>query len=109
MRSGRLRHYITIQSLAPVQDATTGNVTDTWTLFAAVRAEVRPATVREFIAAGAEQAKITVIITIRYLEGIKPSMRILFGEHVYNIENALPDPKSGREYMNLPCSDIIEG
>ena len=109
MRSGRLRHEVTIQSLVPVQDAATGNIADTWTLFANVRAEVRPATLREFIAAGVEQAKVTAVITIRYLAGIKPSMRVLFGDRVYNIENALPDPKSGREYMNLPCSDIIEG
>jgi SPP1 family predicted phage head-tail adaptor len=109
MRSGTLRHEVTIQSLVPVQDAATGNITDTWTLFATVRAEVRAATLREFIAAGAEQAQLTAVITIRYLEGIKPSMRILHGDHVYNIKSGLFDPKSGREYLVLPCSDIIEG
>ncbi len=109
MRSGKLRHEVTIQSLVPVQDGTTGEIADTWTLFATVRAEVRPASVREFIAAGAEQSKVTAAVTIRYLAGIKPSMRILHGDRVYNIENALPDFKSGREYITLPCSDIIEG
>lgn len=110
MRSGTLRHEVTIQSLVPVQDTTTGAISDTWTVFASgVRAEIRAATLREFIAAGADMAQLTGVITIRYLAGVKPSMRILHGDRIYNIKGALQDPKSGREYMVLPVTEIIAG
>ena len=109
MRSGRLRHQVVIQSLVPVQDATTGEIANTWTLFSTERAEVRSASLREFIAGGIEDSKVTLVVTIRYRAGIKPSMRVLHGDRIYNIENALPDYKSMREYMVLPCSEIIKG
>jgi hypothetical protein len=34
---------------------------------------------------------------------------VVDGEHRYNIEGVLPDPKSGREYLTLPCSEVISG
>ena len=109
LRAGSLNHRVTIQSLESVQDETTGNITEEWTEFAEVWANIRPATVREFIDAGAEQTSFVVSVQIRYVPGILPSMRILHEDHVYNIEGVLPDPHSGREWLTLPCSEVIEG
>lgn len=109
MQSGKLSHRIIIQSLVPVQNGTTGIVTDTWTIFATVWAEVRPASVREFVAAGIAESKITTAVKIRYLAGIKTSMCILHGMQIFNIEGVLSDPRSGMEYITLPCSEVIYG
>jgi len=109
LAAGRLNHRIEIHALTSVQDATTGNITEGWSLFVDAWANVRPASVREFIAAGSEQSKITVAVQIRHVAGIKPSMRIRHGEKLYNIEGVLEDMHSGREWITLPCSEVIEG
>ncbi|HDG7399279.1 phage head closure protein, partial [Klebsiella pneumoniae] len=48
---------------------------------------------------------VTTRITIRYREGVTRKHRILFRGRIYNIEGVLPDPRSGREYLTLPCSE----
>lgn len=102
-------HRITIQSLVASQDGTTGIITETWAMFAVVSADVRPSSVREFVAAGISDSKVSAAIEIDYLDGIKPSMRILHGAHVYNVEGVLPDPNSGIEWLTLPVSEVQNG
>jgi SPP1 family predicted phage head-tail adaptor len=109
MQAGRLRHFITIQALVSEQDAVTGEITPTWVAFANVWADVRPASAREFLEAGIQQAKVMTAVKIRYVSGVKQSMRILHGDQVFNIEGILRDPKSGREWLTLPCSDVTQG
>ena len=109
LRAGTLNHRIEIHELVSAQDGTTGNITEQWTLFAELWANVRPSSIREFVAAGAEQSKVTIGVTIRYLAGIKPSMRIRHGEKLYNIEGVLADNQSGQEWITLPCSEVIDG
>ena len=109
MDIGRLRHRVTIQSLSPSQDGTTGEITETWVTFATVWAWVRPASVREFVAAGIQESKITGAITIRYLAGVKQSMRVLHGERIYNVLGVLPDARSGVEWLTLPVSEVTYG
>lgn len=104
-----LRHRVQIQTHTPTQDSGTGVITHAWVLFADVFAHVRPASVREFVAAGATASKITAAITIRYLGGVKASMRVIHGSRTYNIEGVLPDPRSGIEFLTLPVSEVIEG
>lgn len=103
------QHRITIQSLVTSQDSTTGNIVESWEVFGVVWASFRPSSVREFVAAGIAQSKITAAFEIDYLAGIKPSMRILHGAGVWNIEGVLPDFESGIEYITLPVSEITSG
>lgn len=105
MQAGKLRHQVTIQEPVNDQNPDTGAVNKTWRDIATVWAEVSPLSAREFIAAQASQGEITTRITIRFRTGITRKNRILFREGIYNIEGVLPDPKSGREYLTLPCSE----
>ena len=109
MNPGALSHRVSIQSLVTVQDESTGNFVDTWPVFAVVWAEVRPLSAREFIAAAAAQSKVSATIKIRYLAGIKPSMRVVDGADIYQVEGVLNDPKSGREWITLACSQVVSG
>lgn len=104
--AGALRHRIEIHELVSDQDDTTGNIEPLWPLFADAWAEVRPATVREIQAAGGEVTKTSTTFRIRYIAGIKRSMRIRHGARLWNIEGVLEDPVSGREYLALPCSEV---
>lgn len=109
MDPGKLRHWIEIQERVTAQDPDTGVLTETWPTFAEVFAQVEPLSARDFIAAAAQQSKVTARVTIRFLEGVKPSMRIIHGSHTYQIEAVLADPKSGIEYQTLPVSEVVSG
>ena len=110
MQAGALRHRITIQSMAETMDQNTGIITTAWAPFATdVPADVHPLSAREFVAAAASQSKVTATIKIRYLAGLKASMRAVQGEKTWNIEGVLPDPKSGKEYLTLPVSEVSGG
>lgn len=100
MRSGTLRHRIQIQQRIHAQDDY-GAPSITWSNFADAWASVEPLNSREFIAAQSVQSEVTGKIIIRYLAGVKPSMRVVFESEYYNISGVLPDGKSGREYLVL--------
>lgn len=98
----RLRHRIQIQSMTAIRDEH-GGVQEVWTpLHASVPAEVVPLSGREFIAAAATQAAIVARITIRYMVGIVPAMRVTHDGSIYNIQAVLPDP-TGRRHLTLMC------
>ncbi len=107
MQAGKLRHRVTLQEPVKGQNPTTGAVINTWRDVATVWAEVSPSSVREFIAAQSVQGEITTRIVINYRAGITRKHRILFRGGIYNIEGVLPDPKSGLEYLTLPCSEGV--
>ena len=104
MRAGKLRHRVSLQRPEQAQDAGTGAVTTTWREVARVWASIESLSVREFIAAQSGVSEVTARITIRHQPGIHAGMRIVHGGALYNIHGALPDPKSGREYLTLAVS-----
>ncbi|BEN55254.1 phage head closure protein [Serratia marcescens] len=105
MQAGKLRHRITLQKPVKVQDTTSGEMIDTWQDVSNLWAEVSPLSAREFVAAQAMQNAVTTRIKIRYRQDIEPKYRILFLGKIFNIEGILSDPKSGLEYLTLPCSE----
>ena len=106
MKAGDLRHRITLQSPVLAQNPTTGTITESWESAGEVYANIAPLSAREFIAAQAVQSKVSTRITIRYRAGVTAAMRVVYGDRTYRIEGVLPDVKSGREWLTLPCSDI---
>lgn len=107
IEAGRLRHRVTIQSQTQTQNPLTGELTVTWTDVATVWAAVEPISAREFVAAQEPNARVTTRVTIRYLDGIEPSMRLLHRGRRYNIHGVLEDMDSGREYLTLPVSEGV--
>lgn len=109
--AGRLRHRVSLQRNEPTQDQSTGEILDKWVEYAKVWASVEPLSAREFISAAATQSKITTRITIRYMDGVDASMRIVHtkrgAQRVFNIEGVLSDRESGLEYLTLPCSEGV--
>ena len=107
MRSGKLRHQVTIHRPDYTQDPVTGEMTPSWIEVTKTWASVEPLSTREFIAAAANQSKVSVRILIRYRAGIDATMRILHRDKIYNIEGVLADRVSGLEYLTLPCSEGV--
>ena len=105
MDAGKLRDRVTIQSKSVVRD-TYGAETITWSDVATVWAAVEPVTGREYLQQEQVRAQVTVKIRIRYRSGITPTMRAIYGTHVYNIEAVLEDLNTRRE-STLMCSEVL--
>lgn len=104
--AGRLRHRVTFQSRANVQDPVTGETVivwaDAWTNIAAA---VEPLSARELIAAQAQHSEVSARIIIRALAGLTAQHRAIHNGRIYNIEGVIPDPDSGLEWLTLPVSE----
>lgn len=103
MRSGKLRHRVSIESLVTVVNTTTGATEEQWVVFlTGLPADIVPLSGREFVAAAAKQAEVTARITIRHTPGILPTMRVNHGGTLYGIKAVLPDPTL-RRHLALMC------
>jgi SPP1 family predicted phage head-tail adaptor len=109
MRAGRLRHRVSIRALQPTKDGSTGQVTKTWVEVAMVFAAVEPVAAKAFTGGDQESSQVSTTVTIRWRAGIVPSMRIYHGSRTLEIVGVLPDKKSGREFLTLPCSEVERG
>jgi SPP1 family predicted phage head-tail adaptor len=105
MRAGKLKHPIIIQEVTETQSET-GAPAETWSTFAEVWAAIEPLRGREFFASKQIQAEVTTRIRIRYLEGITPKMRVLWGERIYLID-AIIDLEERHREMQLMCREVI--
>lgn len=88
MRSGPLRHRITIEQATESRDSS-GGVISTWGTYATVWASVSPLIGREYIAAKTVSASVTHKIRMRYLAGMTPKMRIAWDSRLFDIESIL--------------------
>lgn len=109
MRAGRLRHRVSIRALRITKDPTTGQVTKAWQEFAKVFAAVEPMTGKQFDGAEQNSSRVMTTVTIRWRAGVLPSMRIHHGSRILEIQAVLPDKRSGREFLTLPCSEVERG
>ena len=105
----RLRHRVTIEQVTESRDADGGVVTAWATLHSKVPAEIVPLSGREFVAAQAAQAGITARLTIRYMAGITPKMRVVHGSDIYNVEAVLPDPTLRRHLTLMVSTGVNNG
>lgn len=107
MPAGRYRHRVDIDRRidTPLPD---GGIDTTWVLFAErVPAEIAPLSAKELVVAQATQSEATTRITIPWMPGMLPTMRIRRRDdgRVYNIAGVVEDNRSGREWITLPCSE----
>lgn len=105
----RLRHRVTIEQVTETRDADGGVVTTWAALHSKVPAEIVPLSGREFIAAQAAQAGVNARMTIRYVDGITPKMRVVHGPDIYNIEAVLPDPTLRRHLTLMVSTGVNNG
>lgn len=117
LAAGRLRHRILIERYTldvdsngeAIQDPDTGETSSSWVEVATVWAEIKPISVKEFIAAQATQSKIEARVVLRYRPDLDGALRLVHmvngaRSKVYNPAGFLPDPDSGMEYLTSPVS-----
>lgn len=101
---GNFRNKITIQSTAQAADAY-GALVDTWGTFATWWASVEPLNGREYVEAGKVNAEVTTRIKGRYISGVLPAMRAMFGTRVFSIVSVININERNRE-LELMCREI---
>jgi len=106
MRSGELRHRVTIQAKSITQNGF-GEPVETWSDVATVWASVQPLAGREYFQAQQIKADITLRIRMRYRSGIQPAMRLLFESRVFEIQ-AVIDPDERHRELELLCAEKVE-
>jgi len=104
MGAGKYIHRLQLQRPADAQNSVTGAMTRTWAAVTDLWASIEPLSARELMAAQAQQSQVSVRIEIRYRPGVTADMRLVKGATIYDISGVVPDKKTGREYLTLPCS-----
>ena len=107
MRAGKLRHKVTIQDYTESQDSY-GAVTKTWSDYATIWASIEPVRGREFWDSKQINAEITAKITIRYLSGITPKMRIKYGARIFEIISVI-NPEERNKELQLMVKESVNG
>ena len=107
MRVGTLRHKVVIQQNTPTRDSYGAEV-DNWIDYATVWASIEPARGREFWESQQVNAEITGKITIRYLAGITPKMRVKHGDRIFHIISVINTEERNRE-LQLMVKEKIDG
>lgn len=102
---GKLRHRVTLQELVKTDDGY-GGIVETWQDVATVWAAIEPLRGNERYTAQQVQSELTHKVTIRYRAGIKPQMRILYGNRVFDIE-AVIDVDERHRWLELLCSEVV--
>ncbi len=105
MRSGNLKHKITIQTYSKTQNGF-GEVIKSWVDFKIVYASITPLSAKEFYKAGTK-AEATHKIDIRYIIGVKPKMRVLYDNRVFNIKSGI-NIREENKTLRLICEEWID-
>lgn len=112
VRAGDMRHRVRLEVQTTQQDAA-GQPVNTWNIFAERRAAIDRTPGREVFAAAQRDARVPVILRLRYLEGVTAGMRLVFtcgccsGRGVHDVKSA-PDPTGLREELLITAEEHPE-
>ena len=105
MRSGILRHRITIQTETAVSDGM-GGETLTWSDTLEAWAAIWPLTAKESLDAMKLELQVTHKIRIRYRSGITAKNRIKFGTRIFNIVSLINFEERGKQLDILALESL---
>ena len=109
LRAGKLRHSITLQTNTPAQNASTGDITDSWaTTQTGIAAEVRAVAGGETVRGRQMAATTSHLVTIHYRTGVNPKQRFVWGSLTLYITRA-EDPDGTRRELECQCERVSDG
>lgn len=107
MRSGNLKHKITFETSAQTQDDFGGFV-DGFSVFTETYASITPVSGKEYFASKQINAEVSHKIECRFISGITPSMRIVYGSRVFDIESVI-NIREENKTLQIMASEVIDG
>ena len=105
MRSGPLRHWVTIRTYTKSRDSYGAEV-ETWADFADTWASVEPLIGREYMAAKQVSAEVSHKIRMRYIAGLLPTMKIAWGAREFEIVSILNVQERNMEIVIMATEDV---
>lgn len=107
MQAGELRHKLDIEMERNLQDSY-GQTTQEWVVFySGLWASIEPLSGKEYFSSQQVNAEISHRIKIRYRAGIKPNMRVKFGDARYFNIVSVMDIKERHREIHLMCTEVI--
>lgn len=102
---GEFRHIITFQ--VPDDNKNDyGEDNGQWKDILTTRAAIYPVSGKEFYAAETVNSEITHKINMRYMRGLKPSMRIKFGDRYFNIISII-NFQEKNVLIQIMCKEVV--
>lgn len=105
MRSGRLRHLLTIQSASHSQDGL-GEDIESWSDSGTVYGDIQAGNGRKYVHGEQNIHEVTHEIETRYHSGITQANRLKFGTRVFNIVRAINVGERNIRMMILTKEEI---
>lgn len=102
---GKLREQVTIQTAAETRNSM-GEAVQAWQTYAERWASVTGISSREYLISGQQQTEITHRVRLRYVDGLKATMRILWRGRVLEIASALEH--ANRSEHELLCTEAVD-
>jgi SPP1 family predicted phage head-tail adaptor len=105
MASGIYKHLVSVQY--PEETVSSlGDIVTIWTELCEDYAAIEPFAGREFFEAQQVVANITTRIRMRVINQVVPKWRIVFGNHIYDIQSVL-NFSMENNVMHLMCREIL--
>jgi SPP1 family predicted phage head-tail adaptor len=105
VEAGKLRHPIELQAKESTPDGIGGFATQ-WVTYRMPWAWIRPTSGNETLVGGQIQAAITHDVVIRYIHGVQPDDRVLFGIRTFNIR-AIINVEERNRWLQLRCEEGV--
>ncbi len=106
LRAGQLRHQVMIQKLGARVDDNAGGGSIPWEDVKEVWASIEPLTGRELFLVGQFNPSLTHRVRIRYIDGVHPSWRIVYGTRVFDIKSVADIEERHRE-IEMMCEELV--
>jgi len=105
IKSGAMRHRITIVKFNGTQDASGGTGLADYTLVAGAWAEIETLDGDDAVVAGAEMSQVVHLVKMRWMAGINASQQVLFNSRKFQIKAVL-NPDERKKKLILRCVEI---
>lgn len=102
---GRLRERVTIQQATETRNAL-GESVQSWATFAERWASVDGLSSREVLLTGQQQTEVTHRVRLRYVDGLKSTMRIIWRGRVLEITSLLEH--GNRSHHEALCTERVD-
>lgn len=104
MRAGALDRRVTIERFTVTQDEY-GEEIEEWAPLTTVSAQVIQQSGREFLAAEAMQAEVRVLFRLRWIDDIRETDRVSYGDRLHNIQEVKElGRREGLELMTVAAA-----
>ncbi|MDD5406009.1 MAG: phage head closure protein [Sulfurovaceae bacterium] len=107
MRIGPLNRLITIEQKAQTRDAL-GGVAAGWSEFTKAWAAINPVSGSSRYVSAERHSEATHQITIRWVNGVTPKMRVVYGIRVFEIISALNIAERNKQ-MIIVAKEVLDG